>query len=450
LDKLKYAFKSIHPPSNKLTATKKIEKSKIPEVAIIPLKQHIGSPSVPVVSKKDTVSCGQLIGKIDGFISANTHSSISGVVKNIQYELLPTGDKALAVTIESDGSEAEPFYQIRDEDISELSKDDIIKAITEAGIVGLGGAGFPTHVKLTPPVDKPIDTLIINAAECEPYLTSDYRIMLEKTDEVIKGAQLLKKALEADNCFIAIEDNKPDAIKLFRERLKNSPIIKVAKLETKYPYGAEKILIKMLTGREVPVGGLPMDVGLVVQNVSAAYSAYEAVMFKKPLYERVITVTGEVNEPKNLLVRIGTPVSQIIEECGGYTSKARRIINGGPMMGISLLTDEVPVIKNTTGILILPEPSSEKKYPCINCNRCTDVCTMGLIPRMFDILRGLNRFEEARDYDVINCMECGCCEYVCPSRVPIVESVKQIKGRLKRENMPVDYSVDKNSKGKTK
>ena len=429
---MKFKFKfGVHPSPNKLTASSEIEKSKTPEVAVIPLQQHIGAPSEPVVKRRDTVTCGQLIGESSGFVSSNIHSSVSGVVKGVAFELLPTGDKALAVTIEADHSDENVEFVPTEKAVSEPDKDEIMRAIASAGIVGLGGAGFPTHVKLSPPEGKSIDTLIINGAECEPFLTGDHRLMLEKPDEIIQGAQLLKKVLDAENCFIGIEDNKPDAIQLFEEKLKDSSI-EVAEVETMYPRGAEKVLIKLLTGREVPTGGLPLDVGLVVQNVSTTYAVYEAVMLGKPLYERVVTVTGEVDEPKNLLVKIGTPISQLIEECGGYTDKARRIIMGGPMMGIALFSDEIPVIKTTTGIVVLPAPVEEKTYPCINCNRCSDVCPMGLIPKMFDLLRESGRFEDAEDYDVLSCYECGCCEYVCPSRIPIVQSVKEIKSRLRR------------------
>lgn len=429
---MKFKFKKgVHPSPNKLTASSEIEEAKPPDTVVIPLQQHIGAPAKPVVKRRDTVSCGQLIGESSGFVSSNIHSSVSGTVKRIGFELLPSGDKALATTIEREDSDEDAEFTPVEKVVSELDKSEIMDAIADAGIVGLGGAGFPTHVKLSPPEGKSIDTLIINSAECEPFLTGDHRLMLEKIDEIIQGALLIKRVLNAENCFIAIEDNKPDAIQRFEDRLKDNSI-EVVEVETMYPRGAEKVLIKILTGREVPVGGLPLDVGLVVQNVSTTYAIYEAVMLRKPLYERVVTVTGEVNEPKNLLVKIGTPISQLIEECGGYTDEARRVIMGGPMMGIALFTDEVPVIKTTTGIVVLPALVEERTYPCINCNRCSDVCPMGLMPKMFDLLRESGRFKDAEDYDVLSCYECGCCEYTCPSRIPIVQSVKEIKSRLGR------------------
>jgi len=445
--KTKFKFKKgVHPSSNKLTASSKIEEAKIPETVVIPLQQHIGAPAEPVVKRRDTVSCGQLIGEISGFVSSNIHSSVSGVVKGVGLEFLPTGNKASAITIETGDSDSNFLFTKEslikentkvEKAVSEIDKSKIMDAIVDAGIVGLGGAGFPTHVKLSPPEGKSIDTLIINGAECEPFLTGDHRLMLEKPDELIQGAQLLKKALDAENCFIGIEDNKPDAIQLFKEKLSSrrytSSAIEAVEVETIYPRGAEKILIKLLTGREVPVGGLPLDVGVVVQNISTTHAVYEAVMLEKPLYERVVTVTGEVNEPKNLLVKIGTPISQLIEECGGYTDKAERIIMGGPMMGIALCTDELPVIKTTTGIVVLPVLVEERTYPCINCNRCSDVCPMGLIPKMFNLFRESERFKDAEDYDVLSCYECGCCEYTCPSRIPIVQYVKEIKNHLRKK-----------------
>jgi electron transport complex protein RnfC len=423
--------KGVHPPYNKVTASHKIERSKIPETVVIPLQQHIGAPAQPVVSAKDTVTVGQLIGQSSAFVSANVHSSVTGVVRRIAPMPSPSGRSVLSVMIETTEEEqAEGYERIRE--VDDLSGEDIIKIIAESGIVGLGGAGFPTHVKLSPPKDKPIDTLIINGSECEPYLTADHRLMLERTDEIIEGTLLLMKALNAKDCFIAIEDNKPDAIKAFEERLAGKPI-KVVETKTRYPQGAEKVLIKSVTGREVPVGGLPLDVGVVVQNVGTTYAVFEAVILGKPLYERVVTVTGEVNNPKNLLVRIGTPVSQLIEECGGYKEGVRRAIMGGPMMGVSLPSDEVPVIKTTTGILALGDIPKTRRYPCISCGSCVDICPMGLMPRIFPILYEKGRFQEALEYDVLNCMECGCCEYECPSKIQIVQSIRAIKSRLRRE-----------------
>ncbi|RKY02336.1 electron transport complex subunit RsxC [Candidatus Poribacteria bacterium] len=421
--------RGVHPPYRKLTASSPIQRAKTPEVAVIPLKQHAGAPAQPVVSPKESVSVGQLIGKSSAFISANVHSSVTGVVKEISPMPTPSGEKVLSVVIETTEDETPEPKPIRNPD--ELSGEEIVNIIAESGIVGMGGAGFPTHVKLKPP--KPIDTLIINGCECEPYLTGDHRLMLEKPDEIIQGIELLMKALNVRECYIGIEDNKPDAIKLFEEKLRGRPI-KVVEVKTKYPQGAEKVLIKSITGREVPVGGLPLDVGVVVQNVGTAHAVYEAVILGKPLYERVVTVTGEVNEPKNLLVRIGTPISQLIEECGGYKEGAARLIMGGPMMGIALFSDEVPVIKTTTGLIALPGLPEVRRYPCINCGTCIDVCPMGLIPKMFPILYEKGRFQEAaEEFDVMNCMECGCCEYECPSRVPIVQSIRAIKSRLRRE-----------------
>ena len=426
--------KGVHPPYSKLTAPLRIEKAKIPKTVIIPLQQHTGAPAQPVISVKEAVSTGQLIGKSAAFISANVHSSVAGVVKDISPMMHPSGRKVLSVVIETSEEESEetsePLKRIRD--ISDLSGEDIIRIVAESGIVGLGGAGFPTHVKLSPPKDKPIDTLIINGCECEPYLTADHRLMLEKPDEIIEGIMLLMKALDAKNCFIAIEDNKPDAIKLFESKLEGKPI-HLVEMRTRYPQGAEKVLIKSITGREVPVGGLPLDVGVVVQNVGTTYAVFEAVILGKPLYERVVTVTGQVDQPKNLLVRIGTPVSQLIEECGGYKDEVRRLIMGGPMMGVSLPSDEVPVVKTTTGILALGDMPELRRYPCIRCGHCIDNCPMGLIPRIFPILYERGRFQEALEYDVLNCMECGCCQYECPSNIPIVQSIRALKSRLRRE-----------------
>lgn len=425
----------IHPSDKKeLSKDKAIVAPKPPKRVVIPLLQHIGAPCKPAVTIGQEVKKGDLIGMPEGFVSAPVHSSVSGKVISIGDFPLPTGRIVNCVVIEN--NQKEEWTILNDNpDYMNLSADAIKEKIKNAGIVGMGGAAFPTHVKLSPPKEKPIDVVILNGAECEPYLTADYRLMLERPTDIIEGLKVLMKALGVNKGFIGIEDNKPDAIKAMKEVSSGEPNIQVCALEVKYPQGAEKMLIKAVVDREVPARGLPMDVGVVVQNIGTSIAIYEAVRFGKPLIERVVTVTGEgIKEPKNLMVKIGTLVSDLIEECGGFKSNIAKVVSGGPMMGFALYSLDVPVTKGTSGILVLPEEGvvhSEDYGPCIRCGRCIDICPMGLMPSMLSVLSEKGFYEEAKEYNLFDCFECGSCTYVCPSKRPIVQFVRLAKSLVK-------------------
>jgi electron transport complex protein RnfC len=396
----------IHPPDKKeLSADKPIVESKPPERVVIPLSQHIGAPCKPVVTIGQDVKKGEMIGEAGGFVSASVHLSVSGKVIAIGEFLNAMGRMVTSIVIENDGKEE--WTTLKDSpDYMSLSADRIKEKIRAAGIVGMGGAAFPTVVKLSPPKEKPIDTVILNGSECEPYLTGDYRLMLEKPEEIIDGLKILMKALGVSKGFVGIEDNKPNAVKAMKATAERQGNIKVCALQTKYPEGAEKMLIKVLTDREVPAGGLPMDVRVVVQNVGKAFSVYEAVRYGKPLIERVVTVTGKgINEPKNLKVRIGTLVSHLIKECGGLKDESLKIIAGGPMMGFAISSLDVPVTKGTSGIIVMTEGEivhAGDFEPCIRCGRCIDVCPMGLMPSMLGTYAEKGFYEGAKEYNLFD------------------------------------------------
>jgi len=417
-----------------LTAHSPIVKAEVPQRVVIPLSQHTGAPSKPEVGIGDTVKRGQLIASSQGFVSSPQHASISGKVIAIGDFPHPSGRLVSSIVIEGDGKDECVFFK-ENPDYLNLTADEIKSLIKDAGIVGLGGAAFPTSVKLSPPKEKLIDTVILNGAECEPYLTADHRLMLEETAGVINGLKIIMKALGVTNGYIGIENNKPDAIQKMREALFAESDIKVFPLKTKYPQGAEKMLIKAITGREVPPRGLPMDVGVVVQNVGTAFTIYEAMRYGKPLIERVVTVTGRgVRTPKNMLVRIGTPLKDLIEQCGGFTDGVVKVLVGGPMMGIAQWTLDVPLVKGTSGILILTEDDyvpSEEYLPCIRCGSCIDVCPMGLNPSMLSILSEKGWYEETKVYNLWDCFECGSCAYVCPSNRPMVQFIRLAKSMVK-------------------
>ena len=411
------------PEHKELTEDKPIEVLPEPELAIIPLSQHTGKFANPTVKPGDRVRIGTKIGELQGFISANVHSSIAGKVVKIDEHPHPVGTTVPAVFIENDGSgETEEFTP---KDWEALSPQEIIETIKEAGIVGLGGAAFPTHVKLSPPPEKRFHSMILNGAECEPYLTIDYRLMVEHTREILEGGAIIRKALGAKTAYIGIEDNKPEAIE---QMMKLAPEydFEVVVLRTKYPQGSEKQLIKAITGKEVPSGGLPMDVGVYVQNVGTAYAIYEVFSKGKPLYERGVTVTGKVKEPKNLLVRIGTPVKKLIEAAGGYSEPPGKLIIGGPMMGISQYTEDIPVVKGTTGIVVqsAAEVTLPLDLPCIRCGFCVDVCPMGLVPTLVADYVRVNDIDAAEEWGIMDCMECGSCAYVCPAKRNLVHYIK--------------------------
>lgn len=429
----------VHPPENKeLTAHKPAVRASIPKRAIIPISQHIGAPSKPLVVVGQEVKKGEKIAESGGFVSSPVHASISGKVVDIGNFPHPMGMDVTSIVIESNGMDdwSPTVREIRDYHL--LSPDELRNMVQDAGIVGMGGATFPTHVKLSPPKEKPVNIAILNGAECEPYLTSDHRLMLDRPTEIIEGLKIIMKILGVKKGYVGIESNKPDAVEAMRRAASNSPEIEVWPLKVKYPQGAEKMLIKAITGRTVPAGGLPMDVGVVVHNVGTAAAVYDAVRFGRPLIERYVTVTGRgVKEPKNFIARIGTPFSQLIEEAGGLTDQAAKVIAGGPMMGISQYTLDVPVIKGTSGITVLPRSEvSMKPYgPCIRCGRCIDACPMRLQPSFIGLFIEKGHYADAKDYNVLDCFECGSCTFVCPANRPMVQWVKKAKKELlKKKN----------------
>ena len=435
---LRKTFKGgVHPPENKeLTEHKPIEVLPPPEKVVIPVQQHIGAPSEPVVKVGDTVKIGDRLTEPTGFVSVPVHATVSGTVKAIEPRPHPLGTEVLSIVIEADGEDAWSDAVQDDPNYESLSADEMRQRIRDAGLAGMGGATFPTHVKLSPPPNKPIDTFILNGAECEPYLTADHRLMLEHAEEIVLGMKVILQILQPKQAFIGIEDNKMDAVEAMRKAVEQVGVdAKVVALPVKYPQGAEKQLIKALTGREVPRGGLPMDVGCLVQNVGTARAIYHAVAKRRPLVERVVTVTGRgVSDPKNLLVRLGTPFSHALEYCGGVTEDAVKLIMGGPMMGIAQFNPEVPVIKGTSGILVLTEREARVREPgvCIRCGRCIEACPMGLMPTVLHSLVNHKLFDEAKDYGVLDCIECGSCAFVCPAKLPLVHSMKWGKMELSR------------------
>lgn len=412
-----------HDTQKQRSSDKEIIDAPLPEKVYIPLIQHIGAPSTPLVEKGDTVKKGQKIAEAGGFVSVPQHSSVSGKVLGIKRMDHPFGKKMQVIEIQSDGQdEWANDIQPRD-NWEDLSVDELRKIISDAGICGMGGAGFPTHVKLSPPKDKPIDTLILNGVECEPYLTADHRLMLEQPEKILNGTQILMKILGINSAWIGIEVNKPDAIQLMKEKTAGTNI-NIAELKVKYPQGAEKQLIQAITGREVPPPpGLPMDVGCVVQNVGTVAAVWEAVTEGKPLIERITTVTGAgVKNPQSYKVRIGTLFSELIEHAGGEPKSGGKVISGGPMMGIAQYSTDVPVLKGSSGILVLPQTQVKREMPhtCIRCARCVDACPMGLTPTEIAKFVDNDEFERAADAGLMTCIKCGSCSFICPSKIPLV------------------------------
>ena len=415
----------IHPHDFKnFSKDAAIEELPLPKKVIIPINQHIGAPAKPIVKKGDEVLAGQLVAESGGFVSIPMHASISGKVTKIARFPHPTG--AMVQGIEITGDSEDKWIELDDDDkYLELPPDEMKKRIADAGICGMGGAGFPTHVKLSPPKEKPIDTMIINGVECEPYLTSDYRVMLEQADDILSGLKILMKIVGAKKGIIGIEANKPDAIKKIKNLVKNEVNIEVIELKLKYPQGAEKQLIYAATRRKVPnKGGLPMDVKVVVQNVGTAISVYEAVRYKKPLIDRVITVSGKiVKKPKNIKARIGTLFADLLDFCEGTTAEIGKIISGGPMMGFAVSTLETPMIKGSSGLLLFDkkEAQREAECTCLRCGRCVDVCPMELVPSLIAHSVRYDDFEMADKYGVMDCIKCGSCAYVCPSHIKLIQ-----------------------------
>ena len=424
----------VHPPENKLSAQGEIITLPLPEQVTIPLSQHIGAPAVPTVKKGDQVKVGQIIGQAAGFISANIHSSVSGTVMSLDSVIDASGYPRPAVTIKVEGDEWDE--NILKDPINKqpgtFTKEEILAAISAAGIVGMGGATFPTQVKLSPPPGSTAEVLIINGVECEPYLTADHRLMLEHGKELIVGIQLIMKTLGVKRTIVGIENNKRDAIEELGKLARLADGIEICPLKIQYPQGGEKQLIQATTGKFVPSGGLPIAVGSVVQNVGTVYAVYEAVMKHKPLFERVVTVTGKsLKEPGNYLCRIGTPISKLIEAAGGLPEDTGKVIGGGPMMGKALTNTNIPVTKGTSGILLMrQEESARKEYRnCIRCSKCVSVCPMGLEPYYLMLLGEHNKLEMLESEKIMDCIECGSCSFTCPANRPLLDVIRLAKAR---------------------
>ncbi len=425
----------IHPPENKLSAGKKIETLALPKQVIIPLGQHIGAPAQALVKKGDLVKVGTLLAKAGGFVSANIHSSVSGKVNKIDNVLDASGYKKPAVYIDVEGDEWEESIDRSEDLVKEcsLSPKEIIDKIAQAGIVGLGGATFPTQVKLMPPPGSKPEIVIINAVECEPYLTSDHSLMMEKGEQILVGVSILMKAVNVSKAVIGIENNKPDAIAHLSKLAAGYKGIEVMPLKVRYPQGGEKQLIDAVIKRQVKSGALPISTGAIVQNVGTAYAIYEAVQKNKPLFERVVTVTGKaVAKPSNLLVRIGTPIANLIEAAGGLPENTGKIIGGGPMMGKALISADVPVTKGSSGVLLLTREESVRKpmSNCIRCAKCVNACPMGLVPSLLMNATEFKNWELAEKNHITDCIECGSCSYTCPANRPLLDNIRFGKGKV--------------------
>ncbi len=423
----------VHPAENKLSAGSPIREAGLPKQAVFSMFQHIGAPAKPVVQKGDAVKVGTLLAEAGGFVCAPVFSSVSGKVNKIDAVVDASGTRRMAVIVDVEGDEWEDTIDrsknlVRLSDRPDLDSKTIVEKIKNAGIVGMGGATFPCHVKLTPPPGSKAECVIINAVECEPYLTADHRLMLEHPEEILVGVELIMKAVNVTKGYIGIENNKPDAIRLMTEKAKQYPNIEVVPLKVKYPQGGEKQLIDAVISRQVPAPpAIPISVGAVVQNVGTAYAIYEAVMKNKPLIDRVITVTGKsVKNPSNLLARLGTPFQQLIDECGGLPEDTGKIIGGGPMMGKALLSLDVPMTKGSSGLLIMnrKEARRTEPQPCIRCAKCVSACPMGLEPYLLSKLAAMGEWETAEKNDIVSCIECGSCQFTCPSNRPLLDMIR--------------------------
>ena len=423
----------VHPAENKLSAASPIREAALPKQAVFSMFQHIGAPAKPIVKKGDVVKVGTMIAEAGGFVSAPVHSSVSGTVSKVDVVIDASGTRRQAIFVDVNGDEWEDAIDrspelVRLSDRPELDAATIINKVKEAGIVGLGGATFPCHVKLSPPPGSKAECVIINAVECEPYLTADHRLMLEHPEEILVGVSLIMKAVSVEKGYIGIENNKPDAIRLMTEKAQAYPNIEIVPLKVKYPQGGEKQLIDAVIGRQVPAPpAIPISVGAVVQNVGTAFAIYQAVMKNKPLVDRIITVTGKsVSNPSNLLARLGTPFLQLIDECGGLPEDSGKIIGGGPMMGKALLNLDVPMTKGSSGLLIMRNDEAKRAEPdpCIRCAKCVSACPMGLEPYLLATLSDKQEWEMAEGNDVVSCIECGSCQFTCPSHRPLLDNIR--------------------------
>lgn len=423
----------IHPEENKLTSDVVTKVASLPKQAIYPLSQHIGAPAKPVVQKGDKVKVGTLIAEAGGFVSAPIYSSVSGTVFKVDTIFDATGYRKPAIIINVEGDEWEDSIDRSDKletlaNHPELTSEAIINRVKDAGVTGMGGAGFPTFIKLTPPPTAKAECIIINGVECEPYITADYRLMMEHADEILVGLDLLMKAAKVDKGYIGIEENKPDAITLFKNKTADDSRITIVPLAQKYPQGGEKQLVDAVIKRQVPAPpAIPVNVGAIVQNVGSAYAVYQAVMKNKPLFERYTTVTGKkIKNPANFLVRMGTPMRDLIEACGGMPDGDNKVLAGGPMMGKALTTIDVPICKGTNSVTVLTDNNARRKavQPCIRCAKCVNVCPMGLEPYLLATLSAKQNWEKVEAEDITSCIECGSCQFTCPSHRPILDNIR--------------------------
>lgn len=432
-----FSMGGVHPEENKITAEVATVVAPLPQQAIFPLSQHIGAPAKPVVNRGDKVKVGTLIAEANGFVSAPIYSSVSGTVLKVDTAIDATGYRKPAIYINVEGDEWEESID-RSETLEtldkhpELTPEEIVNRIKVAGVTGMGGAGFPTFIKLCPPPTAKAECVILNGVECEPYITSDYRLMMEHADEILVGLDLLMKGAKVERGYIGIEDNKPEAIKLFEQKTANDPRIEIIALAKKYPQGGEKQLVDAVINRQVPAPpAIPVNVGAIVQNVGTAYAVYQAVMKNKPLFERYTTVTGkQLKNPGNFLVRMGTPMRELIDLCGGMPEGDNKVLAGGPMMGKSVVSTDVTVCKGTNSITILTDADAHRKaaQPCIRCGKCVSACPMGLEPYLLATLSSFKEWERLEAEQVTSCISCGSCQFTCPSHRPILDNILQGKG----------------------
>ena len=429
----------VHPEENKLTHEVATVAAPLPKQAIFPLSQHIGAPAKPVVAKGDKVKVGTMIAEAGGFVSAPIYSSVSGTVFKIDESMDATGYRKPVIIINVEGDEWEESIDRSEKlerlsDHPELTPEEIVERIKVAGVTGMGGAGFPTFIKLCPPPTAKAECVILNGVECEPYITADYRLMMEHAEEILVGLDLLMKAAKVERGYIGIEDNKPAAIELFEQLTANDSRIEIVALEKKYPQGGEKQLVDAVIRRQVPAPpAIPVNVGAIVQNVGTAYAVYQAVMKRKPLFERYTTVTGkQIKQPGNFLVRMGTPFSQMLDLCGGLPEGDNKVLAGGPMMGKAVSSLDTPVCKGTNSITVLTDDDARRKepQPCIRCAKCVSACPMGLEPYLLATLSVAQNWERAEKEDIVSCISCGSCQFTCPAHRPLLDNILQGKGAV--------------------
>ena len=429
----------VHPDENKLTHEVPTKVAALPKQAIFPLSQHIGAPAKPVVAKGDKVKVGTLLAEAGGFVSAPIYSSVSGTVLKIDTSFDATGYRKPVIIINVEGDEWEETIDRSDKletlaDHPELTPEEIVERIKVAGVTGMGGAGFPTFIKLCPPPTAKAECVIINGVECEPYITADYRLMMEKADQILVGLDLLMKAAKVEKGYIGIEDNKPAAIELFQQKTANDPRVEIVPLAKKYPQGGEKQLVDAVINRQVPAPpAIPVNVGAIVQNVGTAYAVYEAVMKRKPLFERYTTVTGkQVKNPGNFLVRMGTTFKDMIDACGGMPEGDNKVLAGGPMMGKAVSSLDTPVCKGTNSITVLTEDDARRKpaQPCIRCAKCVGACPMGLEPYLLAQLSVMQEWERAENEEIVSCIACGSCQFTCPAHRPLLDNIAMGKAAV--------------------